>query len=236
MFESGADYLKYIEEAGKESDGAPPESLTARPAVDPETVARAINYYRQQHGTRQADLDKITAELVEDGISPARAERLVKVAKDKVNEQYADGLNFAGYEAANRARSEEQAALTESFRSTLGTDFKTFEEAVIAVGKADPQGIARYPDVLRAFQEVSRKGFVAKKDHDAAIVKAFNEGRAVGLKNQPTANGGRNNHTGTAASGSKNFTTVQEAQAAHRRGEISNAEMNAIKASGLSYS
>ena len=206
-FATAEEYLASLE-TGKGSEGATPESTPRRPAVDPAEVQSRIQYHRNQHASAQADLDRThtlaVEELVDNGLSKAQAERIVgaqtKAAKDRLNEIYANGLAHAGYEASQNAVAQMQEGIRTALQKTLGDDYKHFESAMAEMGKTAPNGIVPFADTFAIFQEQARRGYVAKKDHDAAIVTAFKEGRKIGERDAATGSSGRGVN-GAAASG-----------------------------------
>ena len=207
-FDTAEDYLASLE-TGKGSGSAAPESTPRRPAVDPAEVQNRIQYHRNQHATAQSDLDRnhasVVEELVDRGFSKVEAERIIgshtKAAKDKLNEIYANGLAHAGFEASQNAVAQMQDGIRTALQKTLGDGYRGFESAMAEMGRVAPNGIVPFADTFTIFQEQARKGFVAKKDHDAAIVTAFNEGRKIGARDAASGSSGRGVN-GAAASGS----------------------------------
>ena len=207
-FATAEDYLASLE-TGKGSEGAAPESTPRRPAVDPAEVQNRIQYHRNQHATAQSDLDKghasVVEELVDRGFSKVEAERIIgshtKAAKDKLNEIYANGLAHAGFEASQNAVTFMHENIVSSIRKNLGDDFKHWESAFNEMAKTMPNGIVPLTDAFSIFQEQARRGYVTKKDHDAAIVTAFKEGRKIGERDAASGSSGRGVN-GSSASGS----------------------------------
>ena len=192
-------------ETSKGSTDTPPESRQPqRPAVDPAVLAQNTQYLRQRTLARYAELDGLKEELLDEGVPAARVERLINVAKSKLNEEHADMVTYGHLEAAHnttQAADEKWAArIAFGLEAALGKNGAEALYKEVADARAkDPAAYTSDDDYFRKVADHARKGYVPEKEATAREKAAFEAGQASGLKLQRTANGGTNNHNGTPA-------------------------------------
>ena len=234
VFESGEKYVESLSQSLTDGAKAPDSTKPAprSPLADP----RAAEYdqrYRQNTGNRHTRLDAKYKDFVDAGVSEPMARSLVNELKSLLNEQGADGLNLAGFTAAQLTRESEWADVRAGLVASLPSHVKELSAEFEAIGKAN-DGFVPYADMFGATVALARKGYVTDKDHKAAIAKAFNDGENQGKRlgaSQDSGNGQRvSGRSGAQSASGSSWKTKAEARALHVQGKLSSQEMKRIEA------
>lgn len=206
-----------VEKAKVEASAEKEKELTAK--------GKKAETQRQVEGIRQSYQQ--TAAFMEKALRDAgNTDETVKSVMDAHNwhhaqaelyysTQYTDGLY--GFAAAELTEAEREAFLDPNNRHTSTADLL----------KA----------VRKSIETQAREGFLSKKEHDAGVTRAVSDYRRDLLKDDGAklralltgahAVGGTNSSAG-AGGGGLSFRTQAEADAAHVRGEITNAQRQAV--------
>lgn len=182
-----ADYEAYLEEnKGKEGEPEPTPGAE-RETIDPELIRRQIETYRRNHETRQKDIDGLKGRLMEEGLSSAAADFFIKEVKDRLNSHHADGLSYAGAEAAAKALQNEHQDITSGLTKGLPAAIKKAVDTRLSeVAKANPNGAVPYADLFQAIHDEAEKAGVAKGKKEGFIA-----GRSFAGRQKSISNGGK---------------------------------------------
>lgn len=171
------------EQESKGGEQQAPETKREQ-GVDPAVVQQAILMHRQNHGTRQQRADAYKQELLDQGLAEPYVNRLVKEFKDILNEEHADGYNYAGAGAVMQERvGTLQAilgAVPEPVRAKVLADMKPAE------GQPNPPPAKIFEALLNAYAD--DKAAAAAK---AAKREGFIAGRSFGERTQSSAKSGQ---------------------------------------------
>jgi hypothetical protein len=185
--------------AGKGSETAAPEPKQEQ-GVDMAMAERATALHRQQHAARQKRADAYEQELLDQGLPDQYVKRLVKEFKDILNEEHADGYNYAGYGTAAQERVAMLRAVVQSVPQAIQT--KVIESLKPAEGQPQPTPAKVFEAMLKAVADDA-----ATKADKAAFERGFIKGRSQGERTQSSAKSGQQVQ-GDPASGGKLYSSM----------------------------
>lgn len=161
------------------------------------------------------------------------ASRYIKESSDRLNELYAAGINYGGYEAMVQATEREHTAIWDGAKIGLGKNFSEFEKAIADAAAADPNGTATYRTVFDSYADLKYKGWKSPSEAKKVATDAFNAGRGQAER---TAGSAKSTDSGVRGnSNSFQPKTLREAEemvsGLHASGRtISVAEFRELKA------
>ena len=181
-YEAEADaWLKEQEGKGSAPQAPEPEQ---RQGVDPALAQQAIALYRRNHETRQNEIKARENELIDLGIDVALARRMAKEDSDRLNSHHADGLQYAGYEAAMQERAVMVQAITSVVPQAIQT--KVLESLKPADGQPNPPPAQIFEAFMKAYAEDA-----VEKAKPALRKEGFVAGRSIAERTAASANSGQ---------------------------------------------
>lgn len=156
------------------------------------------------------------------GLPETVASRYVKESADRLNELYAAGINYGGYEAMAQATAREHEAIWEGARTGLGKDYSAFEKAITDAASADPNGTASYRTVFDVYVDIKHKGWKSPAEVKQQVTAAFNAGRGQAERVKPS--------TQSRDTGARGITTIADEDARLLDPATPIEELNAILA------
>ena len=202
------DYVQSVLE--KEGGEQAPEAKTeARPSVDPNEVAAKLATFRGNYADRQKRFDAYEAELVQNGMPEGLAKRIVKEAKDILNEHHADALSNAGFEAATTSwNAATQQIFTTIHQILPQGQGQAFNDAIFKTAEAEGRQ-ATIADVIKHAWEMAKKAGETE-GYKRGLNKGYTDGRSHGERAAQAGSSGQQvaGSPGRARSGP---LTVEEA-------------------------